>query len=177
MFELPPNHTKILTISGSSRTDSSNTKLLDALSEIFSHLAIERYPNLDKLPLFRAEDDHHPWPAAVLDWRKKMADCDTLIISTPEYIHNLPALIKNALEWLTSSGELAQKRVLAITFTPHPPRGEKAMQSLLWSLQALDAHIVGKLPLYQNEITFDENGIKMDAETLEVLKMAMSMIC
>lgn len=167
---------KILTISGSSRSDSSNSKLLDAFPQLFPDLSFERYKDLDKLPLFRAEDDQHPWPATVLDWRHQLMQSNALIICTPEYIHNMPALIKNALEWVTSSGELAKKRVWPLTFTPHQPRGEKAMQSLLWSLQALDAQIIGQLELYQNEITFDKNKVNMEADMLDMLKMGMELL-
>ncbi len=149
---------KILSISGSSRKESSNSKLLDALPFLLEGYSFKRYTSIDQLPLFAAELDKHPWPLAVIKWRKAVADTDAIIIATPEYIYNLPALIKNALEWLTSSGELMKKPVLPITFTPNEPRGEKAMQSLLWSLQALDARILGQLPLYQQEIKFDTEG-------------------
>lgn len=164
---------KILSISGSSRSASSNVKLLDSLPKLYPKYQFQHKKDLHQLPLFRADDDHHPLPTSVLKWRNQVAKADAVIICTPEYIHNMPALLKNALEWLTSSGELAQKAVLAITFTPHPPRGKKAMQSLLWSLQALEARIVGQLDLYQNEISFDEQGIQAGADILELLTMSM----
>ena len=88
----------------------------------------------------------------------------------------MPALMKNALEWLASSGELAGKAVLPITFTPHPPRGEKAMQSLTWSLQALDTKVVTQLALYQKEIKFNDNGIVADEEVLGILKEAIDLL-
>ncbi len=109
-------------------------------------------------------------------WRKTLIASDAVIICTPEYIHNLPALIKNALEWVTSSGELAHKPVLALTFTPHPPRGEKAMQSLLWSLQALNARIVGQLDLYQTEIRFEGKAVVMEEDMLELVKEAVQLL-
>ena len=109
---------------------------------------------------------------------KRYKQSDAVIITTPEYIHNLPALLKNALEWLTTSGELAQKRVLAMTFTPHSPRGEKAMQSLLWSLQALDANVVVQLPLYQNEIEFefDKTEAIIENKEAEILMEAINLL-
>ncbi|MEM1122357.1 MAG: NADPH-dependent FMN reductase, partial [Bacteroidota bacterium] len=153
--------------------DSANTRLLNALPALMPAMNFQRYESLATLPLFQAESDKHPWPDAVLRWRKAVANADALIISTPEYIHNIPALLKNALEWLTSSGELAQKRVLPITFTPHEPRGERAMQSLLWSLQALDARVVAQLPLFQNEVVFDENNKIQWNEIAEIVVAAV----
>ena len=167
---------KILTISGSTRSLSANTKLLAALPLLVPNHTVERYSQLDQLPIFKADADQHPWDTAVLDWRTAVATADAVIISIPEYIHNMPALIKNAFEWLTSSGELAQKRVLAITFTPHESRGEKAMQSLLWTLQALNANVVVSLPLYQNEIEFDTADNFIENEVLALLKEALVLL-
>jgi len=167
---------KILTISGSTRSASANTQLLAALPSLAPNHSFERYAKLDQLPIFKAESDQHPWDTAVLDWRKTVAKADALIISIPEYLHNMPALIKNGLEWLSTSGELAQKRVLAITFTPHEPRGEKAMQSLLWTLQALNANVVVSLPLYQNEMEFDSNENLIENESVEMLREAIQML-
>lgn len=167
---------KILTISGSSRNDSNNSKLLDSIPTLFPKQDIRRYETLDKLPLFKPESDQHPWPEEVLNWRKAIGASDAIIVCTPEYIYNLPALLKNALEWVTTSGELSQKPVLAITFTPHPPRGEKAMQSLIWSLQALDARVVAQLPLYQNELKIDNQHLIVGAESLELLKEGLLLL-
>lgn len=158
-----------VTISGSSRLDSSNARLLNSLSFLLPQHHFEKIDWLNELPLFCANKDHHPWPKKVLEWRNKTKAAEAIIISTPEYIHNMPAVLKNALEWLTSSGELSQKKVLALTFTPHAPRGEKAMQSLLWSLKALDANIVGQLALYQNKIQFDEQGHILESEARNLL--------
>ena len=167
---------KILTISGSARTNANNSKLLDALPVLFPQYQISRYEKLDQLPLFTADAQEKPDPPIVEDWKSALNDCDAVIISTPEYLHNLPALLKNAFEWITTSGELADKKVLAISFSPHPPRGEKAMQSLLWSLQALKANVVAQLPLYQNEVFFDEQNRLVENESMEMIREAFSLL-
>ena len=100
-------------------------------------------------------------------------DADGIVICTPEYIHNLPAMLKSALEWLSSSGELTRKRVLAITFSPSAPRGQKAMESLLWSLQALNAKVVAQLPLYRDKMEFDDDGRLVENEGLMLLKAGL----
>lgn len=167
---------KILTLSGSTRATSSNTKLLKGVALLFSSHEFLFFKKLDQLPLFRAEDDTSPWTESVREWRKVLQDADAVIISTPEYIHNIPAVIKNALEWITTSGELVGKPILPITFTPHEPRGEKAMQSLCWSLQALDAQIVVQLPLFQNEINFRKDNSLVESEGVEMLKEAVKLL-
>lgn len=148
----------ILLLSGSARRDSSNQQLLYAIEREFPDDQFAHFDGLPALPLFLPDADHAPWPVEVLRWRAAVEQAEAVIVSTPEYLHNLPALLKNALEWITSSGELIGKPVLAITYTPHEPRGEQARQSLLWSLGALDARVVAELPLYQSEMN-QENGL------------------
>ena len=134
------------------------------------------YNDIKRLPLFTADADHHPWPQQVLSWREVVLQADAVIISTPAYLDNIPALLKNALEWLTSSGELAGKPVLPITFTPHPPRGEKAMQSLIWSLMAMDARIVVQLGLYQDDIEFAKDGSITNGDGRKMILEAMQLL-
>jgi NAD(P)H-dependent FMN reductase len=128
----------------------------------------------EKLPLFTAEKQEQDILPIVASWRKELNEADGVIFCIPEYIHNMPALIKNALEWITASGELAGKKVLALTFTPNAPRGEKAMQSLLWSLQALDAHVLASLSLYQTEIAYTTDG-KIIGDGADILKEALDL--
>jgi len=167
---------QILTISGSSRAQSSNSQLLDILPLLFPDKSFSRYIRLSEIPLFQAGLDHHPWPIEVVQWRAAIAKSDAIIIATPAYLFNLPAILKNGLEWLTTSGELLQKPVLAITLTPHPPRGEKAMQSLLWSLQALEARVVGQLPLYLSEMKIEEGELEIGEEIKEMLGEAIQLL-
>ncbi len=166
----------IITISGSSRSGSSNITLLKSLELIAPAHDFRHYPEIIRLPLFQAENDVPPWNEEVIKWRLAVEKADAVIISTTEYLHNIPAVLKNALEWLTTSGEMMNKRVLPIAFTPHPPRGEKAMQSLIGSLSALNARIVTQLPLYQSEIEFDKKGLILNYEIREILIEAISLL-
>jgi len=167
---------KILTISGSVRKNASNVKLLEALPFVFPKYQFSRFKKLEELPLFHADLQDQPLPPVVDEWKAAILTADAMVICTPVYLYNLPALLKNALEWVTASGELYNKRVLAMTFTPNPPRGEKAMQSLSWSLQALNANIVAQLALYQTEISFDKNDQLVDSEHVDLLKAAVHLL-
>lgn len=166
----------IIAISGSSRSQSSNEILLKHMQSITAQKDIHIYDTIHSLPLFSASADCHPWPDTVLDWRKIVANCSGLVICTPEYLHNLPASIKNALEWLASSGELYGKKVLPVTFTPAPTRGEKAMQSLIWSLEALNAQIVSKLDLYRTDIKIEGNTVSVDPAEQEMISAALELL-
>ncbi len=170
-------HPYISAISGSASSPSSNARLLEAVAASFPEKNIRPDVLLRELPLYRPELDKAPLPSSAEAWRRQMAGARAVIISTPEYLHNIPAVLKNGLEWLKSSGELRGKAVLPITFAPHPPRGEYAMKSLVNSLKALDARIVVELPLYQNAVPEGDDGsLKPEGETSEWLRAGIDML-
>lgn len=155
-------HRKIPTIvalSGSASPDSANTRLLRCISTEFSHLFdFIVMDGLWLLPLYTPQSEGAGIADEVMLLRSEMAKADAVIIATPEYLHNIPAVLKNALEWMTTTGEMADKPVLAITFTPWAPRGEHAMRSLCASLLASKARVVAQLHLYRNEF-MDAHGV------------------
>ncbi len=165
----------LLTVSGSPRTDSSNSRLLAALPRL-TERPVTAFTDLAELPVFRPERDQAPWPPVVLSWRRAVAESGAVVICTPAYLHNLPGVLKNALDWLASSGELDAKPTLALTFTPGPPRGDRARQSLLWSLEALNARVVAETGLYQPDIRFLENGDIADGPARQLLVEALSLL-
>jgi NAD(P)H-dependent FMN reductase len=165
----------ILTLSGSPAPDSANSRLLRSLSTLTDRSVVPA-PDIAALPLYQPNRDRAPVPEAVLAYRRAVTDARAVVVCTPAYLHNLPAVLKNALEWLTTSGELYDKPVLVLTFTPHPPRGERARQSLLWSLEALNARVVAEVGLYQSETPFGEDGQLLESETRELLYQAMQLL-
>ena len=104
-------------------------------------------------------------PEIVRKWRSKVNAATQIIVCTPEYLHNIPAILKNSLEWLSSSGEMVNKPVLAITLTPSPPRGQYAMISLLNTLKALDAVVIAQLVFYVSELSQSDDGLWNDETT------------
>jgi len=115
-------------------------------------------------------------PEACLVLAKAVQEADIVILATPEYAFNMPAALKSALEWCVASGEFSQKRVIAITSTPHAPRGEKCMQSLLWTLQALDATVLVEVPIYGAAKGIDEMLRVTDPEIKETLEAIIEML-
>lgn len=165
----------LLLISGSPHPESANSRLLKGIASLSGQEA--SYANyLADLPIFQPNRNHAPWPPTVLRWRADVARATAVVISTPAYLHNLPGVLKNALDWLASSGEFDGKPTLVFTFTPGPPRGDRARQSLLWSLQALNARVVAEGPLYQNDVRFTENGDIAAGPDQELLQEALAQL-
>lgn len=162
----------ILLVSGSTRSLGSTQRLIHQFSVLFPGEKWTISTSIVDLPMF------HPGlgvPKGLSSWKEEILNHDVVFFITPEYIFNIPAVLKNALEWITESGELMDKKVIACTYTPHEPRGEKALQSLTWSLQALSANIVLNLSLYHNHFIWEEEKI-VGGEGLEMLTYALEHI-
>ena len=166
---------KITCICGSTRKESSNMALLGVLPLLVDGVEINNFM-IGDLDAFHPDLDTNPLPVYVKEWRAILDDSHALIICTPEYLHNIPAVLKNAFEWIATSGELNNKPVLPIIFTPNPPRGEKAMQSLLWTLQALDAKIITSLSLYKSDFQTKDGKIVFEGDGSLILKEALSLL-
>src|SRR5690554_5484734 len=163
---------RIFAISGSASEKGSNYFLLEAMKVLFEgEHEIHIFDALADFPLFspkRLENEK--------DFKKQVLLADAIIISTPEYTHNIPAVLKNMIEWCTHSGEFEHKPVLPITFTPHEPRGEYAMQSLLFSLNAIEANVIVQIPLYKTDVEITNELIIFSEATKEVLVAAFELL-
>lgn len=168
---------QILAISGSASEKSSNTELLEVIRKQFKGIhAIEVFSIIRDFPMFQPEKLELELPEEIKTFKRKLDAADAVIICTPEYTHNIPAVLKNALEWITASGELSEKKVLPITFTPHEPRGKFAMESLLNSLKTMDAKIVTQLPLYKNEVNFTDEKLELSETYILFIEEALKLL-
>jgi NAD(P)H-dependent FMN reductase len=129
----------IMAISGSLRTDSSNTSILKFLQSTVPQHSFWLYDGLDKLPHFNPVLDTEHAPVEVQSLRKVITEADGIIICTPEYAFGVPGSLKNMLDWTVSSGSLVDKPVALITASSV---GESAHASLLKTLEVLTAKIV-----------------------------------
>src|SRR5215468_8134123 len=94
---------KVLAISGSLRADSHNTALLRAAAELLPPgVELELYEGLRDIPPYdQDEDDAGQHSPAVLALRQAIEQADAVLISTPEYNHSIPGVLKNALDWVS----------------------------------------------------------------------------
>lgn len=126
----------IAAISGSLKLDSSNTNILRAIATLApENVHITFVTGLENLPHFNP--DIEAGDESVNDFRTQIKKADGVIFSTPEYAFGVPGSLKNALDWLVSSGELNEKPIAAISASPLYPGGDKALASLLLTLTAL----------------------------------------
>ncbi|HKH71172.1 MAG TPA: NADPH-dependent FMN reductase, partial [Vicinamibacterales bacterium] len=98
---------RVLAISGSLRRASSNGALVGAVAQLASGgVEVSIYRELASLPPFNPDLEEETAPEAVARFRAALQACDAVLISSPEYAHGVPGVLKNALDWVVASGEL-----------------------------------------------------------------------
>ena len=140
---------EVLMISGSLRKGSFNTTILKHIQNIHG---FKLYEKLGELPLFNADLNLHTLtsddsPKEVQEFRKALNYSEAIIISTPEYAHQIPGVLKNALDWVVSSGELQNKPVMVISATPTHIGGDKVHKALTYLLNVIDAKVIDEASL------------------------------
>ncbi|MGD3111698.1 NADPH-dependent FMN reductase [Streptomyces sp. YGL11-2] len=132
----------LLALSGSLRARSSNGAVLRSALDLVDGPTATA--DIGALPHFNPDLDGEgatpPPPVAAL--RTAVASADALLIVSPEYAHGVPGVLKNALDWLVSSGECVDKPVAVITASPFPTGGDHANAQLRETLRLMTAQVV-----------------------------------
>ncbi len=163
----------ILAISGSLRAASTNTALLRAAAELAPPtVTVTLYDGLDNLPHFSPERDKENTSEPVINLRSLLREADAVLICTPEYIHGMPGVLKNMLDWLASSGEFVDKPVGVISAGPSDMGGSRAHASLSYTLSVLMAKLPEEasliVPFVRQKI--DANGQVTDPTLIQELR-------
>ena len=110
---------KLLLIPGSLRAGSSNHRALETLALVApSSWTVLRALALDSLPFFNPDVEEAGPPPVPAAWRAEFAWADVVIISSPEYAHGIPGVLKNALDWLVGGMEVVGKPIALLNATP-----------------------------------------------------------
>lgn len=123
---------KILAVSGSLRSNSSNTILLNAIEKMIPpQVEFFLYDGIGSLPHFNDADEPS---VAVMEWKRYLLASDAVLVCSPEYAFGIPGSLKNAFDWTVGSGELVNKPLALITAATG---GEKAHGAWLQIFTAL----------------------------------------
>lgn len=139
---------KIAAVCGSLQRRSGNRLLLeDAASRAPIDFKWSQLEILSILPHFNPDLEKDALPTLVTAWRSALAECDALLIATPEYGHSLPGALKNGIDWVVQSGELYQKKVIVTASVTSAERGRQGISALCDTLLAVDAQILWREPI------------------------------
>lgn len=153
----------ILAICGSTRAQSTNLHLINAIRSIFAHrLNVQVFTSLAELPQFNPDEDHENPPSFIILFRQLLRSVDGILICTPEYAMGVPGSLKNAIDWTVSSCEFSHKPTALITASS---MGQTGHESMLATLKIIEANITDDTQLL---IPYAKTKIKSDGISDEV---------
>ncbi len=166
----------LLAVSGSLRAASTNSALTRAVAALAPEgVTVTVSALLDTLPHFSPDRDGDAAPEVVCEWRAQIGVAAGVLFVTPEYAHGIPGSLKNALDWLVTSGELWRKPVVVISASPSAKGGEHAHAALLLTLSALEAQLVPESSLMVSFVStkVSKDGTVTDDATIDALRASV----
>jgi chromate reductase len=163
---------QLLGISGSLRRGSHCTAVLRTIAEHLGQgdVRLTLHP-LNDVPLYDADLDGEHAPESVKALKAAIAQCDGLVVCSPEYNYGMSGVLKNAIDWASRPGfqsPLKGKPALIVTASPGTAGGVRAQYQIREALSAtlarpiVHAHVA--IPGVVQKIT---DGRLTDAATLE----------
>ena len=172
---------RIVGISGSLRKASFSTSLLKILAERAAPAIDIQVVTLEDIPLYNEDLDRNPEIPAVAAFKKIIAESDGVLITTPEYNHGVPGVLKNALDWASRpvfESCFKNKPVSIISSSKAFTGGVRAQYQLRETLISMHAHLVmgpevvvgGVHSKLVEDVYQDENGLTFMLRSLDRLR-------
>jgi NAD(P)H-dependent FMN reductase len=117
-----PRETRVVVLLGSLRNDSYNRRIAERLrAEAPAGVTVEIARGLAELPFYNEELDGDEVPEGARALRAQVAAADRVLAVTPEYNGTMPAVLNNAIDWLSRPygvGALKNKPFAVVGATP-----------------------------------------------------------
>ena len=136
---------RVVGISGSLRRASFSTSLLKVLAEKAAPAIEIQVVTLEDIPLYNEDLDQAPEIPSVAAFKKLIAESDGVLITTPEYNHGVPGVLKNALDWASRpvfESCFKNKPVTIFSSSKAFTGGVRAQYQLREALISMQAHLV-----------------------------------
>jgi chromate reductase, NAD(P)H dehydrogenase (quinone) len=173
----------IVGISGSLRKASFSTKILKVLAKESASAIHVHLVTLEEIPPYNEDLDTATGVAAVNALKRLISASDGVLISTPEYNHGIPGVLKNALDWLSRpvfESCFKDKPVSIISSSKAFTGGVRAQYQLRETLISMHAQLVtgpevvvgGIHRNLGDEFYADEDGLAFMLKSLNRLRDA-----
>lgn len=158
----------VIAVAGSLRQKSYNRAALHAAEELLPEGMTLEVFDIGGIPLFNEDIEAQGYPAAVQQFKARIAASDAMLISTPEYNYSIPGVLKNALDWASrpaSSTPLNGKPLAIMGVSSGPWGTARAQLHLRQSCVYFNMHPLNKpvVQISHAEAKFDAVGNLKDA--------------
>ncbi|NYG58216.1 NAD(P)H-dependent FMN reductase [Nocardioides daedukensis] len=169
--------TRVAVLVGSLRADSLNRRIAENLRDNAPEgVTLEIVEGLGDLPFYNEDLDGETVPEAASLVRKTVAEADRVLAVTPEYNATMPAVLNNAIDWLSrpyGAGAVVGKPFAVIGATPTPYGGKWAHEHTQKSATIAGAqvveHIVVSQSAMEGDILADEAVVAKFADAVQAL--------
>jgi NAD(P)H-dependent FMN reductase len=154
-----PGDTRVVVLIGSLRSDSYNRRIAERLqSEAPTGVTVEFAAGLADLPFYNEELDGDEVPVAARALRAQVSGADRVLAVTPEYNGTMPAVLNNAIDWLSRPygvGALQAKPFAVVGATPTRFGGKWSHEDARRSATIAGADVVPDLVLSHSTLDAD----------------------
>lgn len=169
---------KLLGLSGSLRSGSFSTAILETLADHAPDSVELTLHSLADVPLYNQDlDTDEPLPA-VAALRDAIAAADGVVIATPEFNYGLPGVLKNALDWASrpyGAAALIRKPVVTMSSSFAFTGGVRAQAQLNETLLAIGTSLVIRPQVVIGEVHNKvREGVLVDQASLNFALAAIS---
>jgi NAD(P)H-dependent FMN reductase len=170
------SETRVAVLVGSLRSDSVNRKLAELLRDQAPEgVTLDLVDGLGSLPFYNEDlDNSSDIPAVAAALRERVAGADRVLAVTPEYNGTMPAVLNNAIDWLSrpyGAGALVGKPFGVIGTTPTPYGGKWSHADAARSAGVAGAVVVEDVTVSQSSLEVD---VLADPEVLGKLHGAVA---
>lgn len=164
---------KLVLLSGSFHKNSRSIYILKEIKRFYPEFEMI-IPKLDKLP-FYSEDLDKQRPEIVLELFSLVENVDGIIVCSPEYNHSIPAVLKNAIDWISRpafNSVLKDKPVTIITQGQSPVGGARAQAhlKLVFDSTLSNIHMTHEMMISGVDNVLDMDGKITDEKVVKRLK-------
>ena len=154
-----PAPTRVAVLVGSLRADSLNRRIAETLrDQAPADVTVTLVEGLEQVPFYNEELDGADVPAPAQRLRDQVAAADRVLAVTPEYNGTMPAVLNNALDWLSrpyGAGALLGKPFAVLGVTPTPYGGKWAHEDANRSAKVAGAQVLEHLTVSQSAVDVD----------------------
>lgn len=164
---------KFIAIVGTNSTKSTNRQLLQYMQTHFADKSDIELVEIKDLPVFNKPADKKI-PELALEIADKINAADGVIIGTPEYDHSIPAVLMNALAWLSYGIFPLLNKPVMITGASYGTLGSSRAQLQLRQIlnaPEIKANVLPDEFLLSHSLqAFDRQGNLVDLDTIQKLE-------
>jgi chromate reductase len=158
----------LLTICGSLQRRSSNRAALDVIDAAAraAGATVDEFDRLAEIPAFDPDREDEAIDV-IVDWRRRLAAADTVVVAAPEYGGAVAGAIKNAFDWTVGGADVYRKPVAVVS--AGTSGGRFARQMMIQTLTWQGALVVAELGIAAPRTKSDADGRITDEATVAAL--------